>query len=122
MSEVPDDEAAAFAARLRNACHGDNAAARIAAASGMSVHSIRKVAYGHIRPGRTMISRVTPVLGEAPPAPSGQPTPSHDDSVIRFAISKAIENDAECIRLREQLATAEARVRKAVAELLGGAS
>lgn len=126
MKQVSDGAVKAFVERLEAACreHGANS---IAIAAGVSQSAIRNVANGGARPGALLVERVSaalddPSLGLQTQAPPRSQPRTRAVAVNDLAAEKAIANDPECSRLRALLAVEEARVRKAVAELLGGAS
>lgn len=122
--ELSDEDVFRFVDRVKAYCVGNpGAASKLARAAGVSPSGVRNVIAGIARPGKKLVGRVSAVLdGATRETQSTLPAPTRAATIIQLATSKAIASDAECARLREELASAEARVRAAVAALLGGES
>lgn len=122
-SQVPHDEVAVLVSHLKQMMRNRRGAiARLARASGVSGCHISAIVHGRYRPSAEAFRRLNAALGGAPDAARPLTTRDQIASVVDIAADRAIANDAECVRLREELAAAEARVRAAVVALLGGES
>lgn len=122
-SKVPHDEVAALVSSLKLEMRNKRGAIRrLARASGVSGSHISAIMCGRYRPSVEAFKRLRAALDGAPDAAHPLTTREQVVSVVDVAVDRAISADAECVRLREQLAAAEARVRAAVVALLGGVS